>query len=284
VAIDRRNFLAQQIGQLESGGNPGIGYHNRSRSTAYGQFGITGATWAGLRRTNPSLPADITQSTPEQQRAAFDQLSAANGQQLVRYGLPANTGNLALAHLLGAPDARDYIQKGTLSAAASEANGGEDALRRRADQMRAMLAPGEMPEQFVRELPAVASGPEMASGTAMAQGEMPEQYVRELPAVASGPEMASGTAMAPGINTDGDPGGPAGHGSGPAPEAAEKGADWAGALKSFGKSLSKMGRDSVGPDAASLVKPRTFAEPEAGEMLPRQKARAIAAILQRDMV
>ena len=256
MAIDRRNFLAQQIGQLESGGNPGIGYHNRSRSTAYGQFGITGATWAGLRRTNPSLPADITQSTPEQQRAAFDQLSAANGQQLVGYGLPANTGNLALAHLLGAPDARDYIQKGTLSAAASAANGGEDALRRRADQRLAMLA----------------------------QGEMPEQYVRELPAVASGPEMASGTAMAPGINTDGDPGGPAGHGSGPAPEAAEKGADWAGALKSFGKALSKMGRDSVGPDAASIVKPRTFADPEAGEMLPRQKARAIAAILQRDMV
>jgi len=254
--VDRRNFLAQQIGQLESGNNPGIGYHNQSRSTAYGQFGITGPTWAGLRRTNPLLPADITQSTPEQQRAAFDQLNAANGQQLAGYGLPVTTGSLALAHFLGAPGTRDYMQNRTISSAAAAANGGEDEARRIADQRLAMVEPGEMPER----------------------------YVREMPAVASEPEVTSGTAMAPGINTDGDPGGPAGHGSGPAPEAAEKGADYAGALKSFGKALSKMGRDSVGPDAASIVKPRTFADPEAGEMLPRQRARAIAAILQRDMV
>jgi len=254
VATDRRDILAQLIGPMESGNNPGIGYHNRSRSSAYGQFGITGPTWAGLRRTNPLLPADITQSTPEQQRAAFDQLNAANGQQLAGYGLPVTTGSLALAHFLGAPGTRDYMQNRTISSAAAAANGGEDAARRIADQRFAMVAPGEMPEQFVRELPAVASGP----------------------------EMASGTAMAPGINTDGDPGGPAGHGSGPAP--AEKGADYAGALEFFGKALSKMGRDRVGPDAASLVKPRTFVEPEAGEMLPRQRARAIAAILQRDMV
>jgi hypothetical protein len=239
---------------LESNNNPGIGYHNRSRSTAYGQFGFTAPTWASLRSTNPSLPADITQSTPEQQRAAFDQLNAANGQQLAGYGLPANTGSLALAHLLGAPGARDWMQNRTLSPAAAAANGGEEALGRIADQRLAMVA----------------------------QGEMPERYVRKMPAVASGPEMASGMAMTPGINTDGDLGGPAGHGSGPAP--AEKGADYAAALEIFGKALSKQGRASAGPDAASIVKPRPFADPEAGEMLPRQKARAIAAMLQRDMV
>jgi len=252
VATERRDFLAQQIGQLESNNNPGIGYHNRSRSTAYGQYGFTAPTWASLRSTNPLLPADITQATPEQQRAAFDQLNAANGQQLVGYGLPANTGNLALAHFLGAPDARDYIQNRTIRPAVAAANGGETAARRIADERLARVDP------------------------------LPEQYVGVQPAVAT-PADAGGMAMAPGINTDGDPGGPAGHGSGPAPETAGVSRE-AQALKEFGESLEKMGRDSAGPDAASIVKPRTFAEPEAGEMLPRQRARAIAAILQRDMV
>ena len=256
MATDRRDFLAQQIGQLESGNNPGIGYHNRSRSSAYGPYGFTAPTWAGLRRTNPTLPADITQATPEQHRAAFDQLNDANGQQLTGYGLPASAGSISLAHLLGAPGARNYMQNRTLSLEAIAANGGEDALRRIADQRLAMVEPGAMPEQYVREMPAMATQ--------------------------AGSEMAPGMAMAPGINTDGDPGGPGGHGSGAAD--AEKGADWAGALESFGKSLSKMGRNSAGPDASSIVKPRTFADPDAGEMLPRQKARAIAAMLQRDMV
>jgi len=258
VATDRRDYLAQQIGQLESNNNPGIGYHNRSMSTAYGLYGFTAPTWAGLRRANPSLPADITQATPEEQLAAFNQLKDANGRQLTGYGLPANTGSLALAHLLGPAGARDYMQNRTLSPDAIAANGGEDATRRIADQRLAMVEPGAMPEQYVGVQPAVATPP--------------------------GSGMAPDMAMAPGINTDGDPGGPAGHGSGPAPADAEKGADWAGALKEFGKSLSKIGRDSAGPDAASLVKPRTFSDPEAGEMLPRQKARAIAAMLQRDMV
>ena len=262
MATDRRDFLAQKIGQLESNNNPGIGYHNRSRSSAYGQYGFTAPTWADLRRTNPSLPADITQATPEQQLAAFNQLKDANGRRLAGYGLPANTGSIALAHLLGAAGARDYMQNRTLSPEAIAANGGEDALRRIADQRLAMVEEGETPNQYVRTMPAMAT----PAGS-------------EVPAADAG-----GMAMASGINTDGDPGGPGGHGSGPAPEGAEKGADWAGALKSFGKSLSKMGRDSAGPDAASLVKPRTFADPEAGEMLPRQKARAIAAMLQRDMV
>lgn len=253
MATDRRDLFAQQIGQLESNNNPGIGYHNPSRSSAYGLYGFTAPTWADLRRTNPSLPADITQATPEQQLVAFNQLKDANGQRLTGYGLPANTGSIALAHLLGAAGARDYMQNRTLSPEAIAANGGEDALRRTADQRLAMVEP------------------------------LPDQYVGVQPAVAT-PADAGGMAMASGINTDGDPGGPGGHGSGPAPEGAEKGADWAGALESFGKSLKKMGRDSVGPDAASIVKPRTFADPEAGEMLPRQKARAIAAILQRDMV
>lgn len=259
--VDRRDSLAQQIGRLESNNNPGIGYHNPSRSSAYGLYGFTAPTWADLRRTNPTLPADITQATPEQHRAAFDQLNDANGQRLTGYGLPANTGSIALAHLLGASGARDYMQNRTLSPEASAANGGEEALGRTADQRLAMVAPGEMPNQYVREMPAVATPP--------------------------GSETAPGMAMASGINTDGDPGGPGGHGSGAAPEAPAAAGDAAAmarALYFSGKSLSKMGRDSAGPDAASIVKPRTFADPEAGEMLPRQKARAIAAILQRDMV
>jgi len=208
------------------------------------------------------LPADITQATPEQQRAAFDQLNAANGQQLAGYGLPVTTGSLALAHLLGAPGARDWMQNRTLSPDASAANGGEEALGRRADQRLAMGAQGEMPNQFVRELPAVAT----PAGS--------ETLAPPVPGINPGTEMAS---AAPAVDAGG---------AEPAtePKDAGDGAGWAKALEFAGKALSKMGRDRVGPDAASIVKPRTFAEPEAGEMLPRQKARAIAAILQRDMV
>ena len=236
MATDRRDFLAQQIGQLESGNKPWIGYHNRAKSSAYGQYGITAPTWAGLRRTNPSLPADITQATPEQQRVAFDQLSAANGRQLTGYGLPVTDGSRALAHLLGPAGARDYMRNGTFSAEAAAANGGNDKLRVIAERRLALGAPSG------------SSAPDSDPYTSI---------------------IDSGTW---------DPPQP------PAPAAAGDDADWSRAMDFFGKSLSKQGRDSAGPDAASIVKPRTFADPEAGEMPQRQKARAIAAALQRDMV
>jgi len=234
--VDRRDTLAQLIGPMESGNNPGIGYHNRSRSSAYGQFGFTAPTWAAMQRANPALPADITQATPEQQRVAFDQLSAANGRQLTGYGLPVTNGSLALAHLLGASGARDYIQNRTLSADASAANGGEGKLRAIAEQRLALDAPGGSP----------------------APGGEPYTSI-----------IDSGTWDPP---------------QDAAPAAAGDDADLFSALNFFGKSLSKQGRDSAGPDAASIVKPRTFADPEAGEMPQRQRARAIAAALQKDMV
>jgi hypothetical protein len=240
--VDRRETLAQQIGRMESGNNPGIGYHNRSKSTAYGQYGFTDPTWAGLRRTNPLLPADITQATLEQQRVAFDQLSAANGQQLAGYGLPVNPGSIALAHLLGARGARDYIQNGTLSPDASARNGGEGKLRAIAEQRLKLGAPNASP----------------APDGSPAPGGEPYTSI-----------IDSGTWDPP---------------QDAAPAAAGDDADLSRALNFFGKSLSKMGRDSAGPDAASIVKPRTFADPVAGEMLPGQRARAIAAALQKDMV
>ena len=248
MEIDRRDFLARQIGQLESGNSRTIGYHG-PKSSAYGQYGFTAPTWSEMARRNPALPADITQATPDHQRAAFDMLADANGRQLTGYGVPVHDGTLALAHGLGAKGAADYLRDGTLSEAAMAANGGRDALDAIARRRLAMGQDGAQPARDA--------------------------------AVASAPEVTSGTAMTPRINTDGDPGGPAGHGSGPAPaeKGAEKGADYAGALEIFGKSLSKMGRDIIGPDAASIVKPRTFADPAAGEMLPRGKALAIA--LQR---
>jgi hypothetical protein len=189
-----------------------------------------------MQRANPALPADITQATLDQQRVAFDQLSAANGQQLSGYGLPVNPGSLALAHLLGSTGARDFMRNGILSPAAAAANGGEGKLRAIAERRLALGAPGGSP----------------------APGGEPYTSI-----------IDSGTWDPP---------------QDAAPAAAGDDADLSSALNFFGKALSKQGRDSAGPDAASIVKPRTFADPEVGEMPQRQKARAIAAALQREMV
>ena len=244
--VDRRDILAQQfaqqVGQMESGNNPGIGYHDRSRSSAYGQFGFTAPTWAAMQRANPALPADITQATPEQQRVAFEQLKAVNGRELTRYGVPVTNGSIALAHVLGPAGARDYMRNGTFSAEAVAANGGSDKLRAIAERRLALDAPGGS----------------SAPGESSAPGSDPYTSI-----------IDSGTW---------DPPQP------PAPAAAGDDADWSRAMDFFGKAMSKQGRDSAGPDAASIVKPRTFADPIPGEMPPRQKAMAIAAALQRDMV
>jgi hypothetical protein len=117
------------IAQQESGGRADIGFHDKSKSSAFGTYGLTSGAYQDARKLNPNLPADITQATPEQQTQAQDAFTQQNAKYLQSYGVEVNPNTLAAAHFLGAKGLSDYLRDGTISPAAAKANGGEDKVR-----------------------------------------------------------------------------------------------------------------------------------------------------------
>jgi hypothetical protein len=155
-AVPGANYNAY-IAQNESANNPTIGYHDQSRSTAYGPYGMTAAAYQDARRANPALPADITQATPEQQTAAQNAYTQQNTRYLQSYGVEPTPGNLAAAHFLGARGLSDYLKSGTISPMAAAANGGEDRVRQIVDQRLGMNnapASGAVPATAAVAVPA----------------------------------------------------------------------------------------------------------------------------------
>ena len=130
VAPDSTAAYNARIARLESGSNPNIGYHDRSKGTAFGLYGLTDAAYADARRRDPSLPADKTKATPEQQTAAMNGYTAGNAQQLQQFGITPTPANLATAHLLGATGLKRFQDTGYLSPQAIAQNGGEANLRK----------------------------------------------------------------------------------------------------------------------------------------------------------
>jgi len=123
-----------RIAQQESGNNPNIGYHDRSKGTASGMYGMTDAGYADARRRDPSLPEDRLQSSPEQQTAAMNAYTQENAGYLQNYGVPVNDNTLGAAHVIGAKGLSDYMTKKDeygrpyLSPQAQAKNGGYDKL------------------------------------------------------------------------------------------------------------------------------------------------------------
>jgi len=122
------------IAQQESGNRPDIGYHDRSKGSAYGTYGMTSAGYEDARRADPSLPQDITQASPEQQTAAQNAYTQQNAKYLQAYGVEPTQNNLAAAHFLGAKGLSDYLKTGQVSEAAAKANGGVENVKRIVDQ------------------------------------------------------------------------------------------------------------------------------------------------------
>jgi len=128
------------IAQAESGNRPNIGFHDRTKSTAFGPHGITQGAYQDARRVNPALPTDITQASQEQLAQAQTAFTQQNAKYLQSYGVPVNANTLSTAHLLGAKGLNDFMTKKDeqgrpyLSPAAQAANGGYDKLAAIANQ------------------------------------------------------------------------------------------------------------------------------------------------------
>jgi hypothetical protein len=151
------------IAQQESGGRPDIGYHDKSKSTAFGPYGITAGAYQDARKVNPTLPEDITKTTPEQQTQAQDAFTQQNAKYLQSYGVEVNPNTLAAAHFLGAKGLSDYLRDGTISPAAARANGGEDKVR---EIVNKRLGGQPAPASGATQAPAPASGATQAPAPA----------------------------------------------------------------------------------------------------------------------
>jgi hypothetical protein len=123
-----------RIARQESGSRPDIGYHDRSKGTASGMYGMTDAGYADARRRDPNLPEDRLQSSPEQQTQAMNAYTQQNAKYLQNYGVEPNENTLAAAHFLGAKGLSDYLKTGYISEAAAKANGGVENVKRIVDQ------------------------------------------------------------------------------------------------------------------------------------------------------
>jgi len=127
-----RNAYNASIAQQESGNRPDIGFHDRTKSSAYGVFGITAPAYQDARRRDPSLPEDITQATAEQQTRAQNIITDNNARFLQQRGVEATPGVLAAAHFVGANGLHKYLtqkdEQGRpyISPQAQTANGGYD--------------------------------------------------------------------------------------------------------------------------------------------------------------
>jgi hypothetical protein len=186
--FDRNSYNAS-IAQQESGNRPNIGYHDRTKSTAFGSFGITAPAYADARRVDPSLPEDITQATQEQQTRAHNIITDNNARFLQSKGVEATPGALSAAHLLGAGGLHKFFtqkdEQGRpyLSPQAQAANGGYDNLARIVNgRLNGMAVPSSgaagRPTAMPGEGVAVATG-QGVQGTQTVMGPLSPEAVQQ---------------------------------------------------------------------------------------------------------
>jgi hypothetical protein len=168
----------ERIAQQESGGRADIGYHDQTKSSAYGPYGMTTAGYEDARRANPNLPADIRQANPAQQTQAQNAYTQQNAKYLQNYGVPVNDNTLQAAHFLGAKGLSDYLKTGYISPQAAAANGGLENVKRIVDKRlggQQAAASGAVqpvqPQQQVQQQPVQQARPQPVSPEAQPQAE-----------------------------------------------------------------------------------------------------------------
>ena len=124
---------AQYLAQNESGNNPNIGYHDKSKSTAQGTYGITTPQYQEIQKANPAFAnRPFSSLTPQDQTAALGTSNDVYAQQLRAKGIPEVTlGMINAAHFAGAGGLHHFLTNGgaVLPEIAAK-NGGEENARR----------------------------------------------------------------------------------------------------------------------------------------------------------
>jgi hypothetical protein len=175
-----------RIAQMESGGRDDIGYHDRSKSSAYGKYGITDKAWTDAQRANPALAGvRKEQATPAQMELAQNAVTNNNARYLGNLGVEVNPNTLAAAHFIGAQGLANYLKDGTISEGAIKANGGYDKAKQIIDQR-------------LGGIPAAASGAaqQPPAPTAPVAPVAPTQAAAEAPVAA--PEAVSPYSLSTG--------------------------------------------------------------------------------------
>lgn len=180
-----RNSYNTNIAKQESGARPDIGYHDRTKSTAFGLYGITAPAYQDARRRDPSLPEDITKATPEQQTRAQNILTDNNARFLQQRGVEATPGVLSAAHFVGANGLHKFLtqkdEQGRpyISPQAQAANGGYDRARaiiegrlngQAVPASGALQQPAPQPQVQAQPAPQVQAQPQSQYSLAQGQG------------------------------------------------------------------------------------------------------------------
>lgn len=104
----------------ESGGNPLIGYHDPSRSTASGAFGFLDSTWQGLMQKHPELGLTMAnKNDPATQRRAYQVFASDNANTLQGMGVNPDASTVSLASFLGPQAAAAFAKSDPNASAAS---------------------------------------------------------------------------------------------------------------------------------------------------------------------
>ena len=194
---------AAYTARMESGNNPNIGYHDRTKGTAYGTYGITAPAYQDVQRANPAFAGRPIESlTPAEQTQAYQTYTGLNAQQLQRQGVEPTEANQRLAHFLGASGAARYLNTGEISPQAAAANGGM-ARAQQIAQQRLAGSPNAQASGAARVQP-VAPTP-VAEAPAPVQPEAAPQAAPEQAQPESRYSLASGQGQfglqAPGAAT-----------------------------------------------------------------------------------
>jgi hypothetical protein len=126
MAASGPNADAARAAQRESGNNPNIGYHDLTKGTAYGTYGITDAAYKDVQNSVPEFKGrPITSLNQDEQTQAFNTYRKLTTDRFSQLQVPPTKQNLDLGSFLGPDGAARYLKDGTVSQEAAASNGGE---------------------------------------------------------------------------------------------------------------------------------------------------------------
>lgn len=108
---------------VEASGQRGKGYHDPSRSSAFGDYGLTDTAFAAIKKADPYFATKrLDQLTSEEQDKAFDVYRSVQEKELKSKGIEVNDSNLSRAWFLGTEGLRERLSSGNYLDSTLKAN------------------------------------------------------------------------------------------------------------------------------------------------------------------